>query len=55
MDRLAGAVLKEVEAAIVERNSAMQKSDRPGEIARLNIEMFIVVRFTDLVLVPRLG
>ena len=55
VDRLAKCVIKGVEEAIIETNSNMHRSDKPAEISKLNLEMFLILKFIDVILVPNLG
>ena len=55
VDRLAKCVIKGVEEAIIETNSKMHRSDKPAEISKLNLEMFLILKFIDVILVPNLG
>ena len=55
VDTLASSVIKGLEESIVSRNSQMHLSDKPAEISELNMEMFLLLRFTSLVLVENLS
>ena len=54
VDTLASSVIQGLEESIVARNSQMHLSDKPAEISELNMEMFLLLRFTSLVLVDNL-
>ena len=54
VDSLAAAVIQGIEETIVRKNSQMHLSDKPAEISKLNMEMFLILKFNDLVLVPNL-
>ena len=54
VDTLAASVIRGIEETIVRKNSQMHLSDKPGEISKLNMEMFLILKFNDLVLVPNL-
>ena len=54
VDKMAKCVIEGVEEAIIETNSQMHKSDKPGEISKLNMEMFLILKFIDVILVPNL-
>ena len=51
---MAECVIKGVEEAIIETNSQMHKSNKPAEISKLNMEMFLILKFIDVILVPNL-
>ena len=55
VDKLAAAAIAGIEEAIVERNSMMHLSDKPGVISQYNMEMFLILKFLDLIIVPNLG
>ena len=52
VDKMAKCVIKGVEEAIIETNSLMHRSDKPAEISKLNLEMFLILKFIDVILVP---
>ena len=54
VDSLVESVIAAIEDALVERNSAMHLSDKPAEISKYNMEMLLLVKFLDLVLVTNL-
>lgn len=55
VDTLAASVIQGIEETIVRKNSQMHLSDKPAEISKLNMEMFLILKFNDLVLVPNLA
>ena len=55
VDQLAAAAIAGIEEAIVERNSLMHLSDKPALISQYNMEMFIILKFLDIIIVPNLG
>ena len=55
VDTLAASVIKGIEETIVRKNSQMHLCDKPAEISKLNMEMFLILKFNDLVLVPNLS
>lgn len=55
VDSLASSVIQGLEETIVNRNSRMHLSDKPAEISQLNLEMFLLLRFSSLVLVENLA
>ena len=54
VDKMAKGVIKGVEEAVIETNSQMHRSDKPSEISKLNLEMFLILKFIDVILVPNL-
>ena len=54
VDHLAKSAVQGVEEAIIETNSLMHNSDKPAEISKLNLKMFLILKFTDVILVPNL-
>ena len=54
VDTLATKVIKGIEETIVRKNSQMHLCDKPADISKLNMEMFLILKFNDLVLVPNL-
>ena len=54
VDKIAKGVIKGVEDAVIETNSLMHRSDKPAEISKLNLEMFLILKFVDIILVPNL-
>ena len=54
VNRIAKSVIQGVEEAIIETNSKMHRSDKPAEISKLNLEMFLILKFIDIILVPNL-
>ena len=54
VNRMAKCVIQGVEEAIIETNSKMHRSDKPAEISKLNLEMFLILKFIDIILVPNL-
>ena len=55
VDILATKVIKGIEETIVKKNSQMHLCDKPADISKLNMEMFLILKFNDLVLVPNLS
>ena len=55
VNTLADSVIKGIEDSIVRKNSRMHLSDKPAEISKLNMEMFLILKFNDLILVGNLG
>ena len=54
VDSLARSVIRGIEESIVSKNSKMHLSDKPAEISKLNMEMFLILKFNDLVLLENL-
>ena len=54
VDNIALSVIVAIEDALIERNSRMHLSDKPAVISKLNMEMLILVKFLDIILVPNL-
>ena len=55
VDSIAASAIIGIEDAIVERNSKMHLSDKPAIIAKYNMEMFLLVKFLDIIFVPNLS
>ena len=54
VDNMATCVIKVVEEAFIETNSQMHKSNKPAEISKLNMQMFLILKFIEVILVPNL-
>ena len=55
VNKLANLAIAGIEEAIVAKNSLMHLCDKPGMIAKFNIEMFLILKFLDVILVPNLS
>ena len=54
VDQVAELAIQGLEEAIVDRNSKMHSTEKQHEIAKINHEMFLILKFVDVVFVPRL-
>lgn len=54
VNNITASVFKGIEEAIVERNSMMHMCDKPAIISKYNMEMFLILKFLDVILVPNL-
>ena len=54
VDKLATSAISGIEEAIVAKNSLMHLCDKPGMISKFNMEMFLILKFLDIILVPNL-
>ena len=52
---LAEAVITGVEDALIEKKSEMNQQTTPAGMARNNMEMYVIVHFTDAIYVEQLG
>ena len=55
VNNITASVFKGIEEAIVERNSMMHMCDKPAIISKYNMEMFLILKFLDVILVPNLS
>ena len=55
VNKLANSAIAGIEEAIVAKNSLMHLCDKPGMISKFNIEMFLILKFLDVILVPNLS
>merc|ERR1712079_210480 len=55
VNNITTSVFKGIEEAIVERNSMMHMCDKPAIISKYNMEMFLILKFLDVILVPNLN
>ena len=55
VDIIANSVIGGIEDAIVEKNSLMHLSDKPATVSKFNMEMFLILKFLDVITVPNLS